>query len=225
MTIKTFQTGVLQTNSYLIWDDGGESAVIDAGDFSEELYETITAKKLTAKYLILTHGHGDHIGGVQKYKEKFPQIKICAGEKEKEIIQYPENNYTKDIFRDGFVVEPDIYLKEGDELFLGKTKMEILETPGHTPGGISIFVPDANPAVFAGDELFWESVGRADLYGGNWDVLVKAVQEKLYKLPPQTIVYPGHGPSTTIENELKNNPFVRPNFNDPYAEEVNKEVT
>jgi glyoxylase-like metal-dependent hydrolase (beta-lactamase superfamily II) len=217
LRLKHFQTGALQTNSYVIYDDEKkELAMIDSGNFSQEIVDFINETNSDFRYLILTHGHGDHIGGISKYKELFPSMKLAAGKNETDILRHASNNYSNDLHNMDISLTPDIFLSENDELQLGSHILKIIETPGHTPGGIAIFINDNTPPIlFSGDTLFFESCGRADLYGGDWGKLVASIQDKLYKLPRDTEVYSGHGPKTTIGNEIYNNPYVRPGFNYP----------
>lgn len=209
LEIKTFEVGGLGTNTYVV-SDKKNAIIIDAAEEYSPCIEYIKSNNLTVKYLILTHGHGDHIGGVKGYKEKFAEMKVIAGEEEKEILGIPKHNYTRDIFKKDLIIEPEIYVKDGDEIdFNENVKMKFIHTPGHTKGGISILIENN---LFVGDTLFFESCGRADLYSGDWETLVKSVREKIYVLDPSIIVYPGHGPKTDIDHEMKANPYIRPDF-------------
>jgi glyoxylase-like metal-dependent hydrolase (beta-lactamase superfamily II) len=227
LKVKTYPTGALQTNTYIVYDEASkEAAIIDAHEFSPEAPAFINENVLIPKYFILTHGHGDHIGGLLEYVKKFPQLQVVAAEKEKPILGIPENNYTRDIFKKGLKIEPDIYVHEGDELKLGAASLKVIECPGHTPGGISLYSDgsggegfsdesNAQKICFTGDTLFLESCGRADLFGGDWAALVRTIQNKLYALPKETVCYPGHGPATEIGYEIVHNQYVRPGFDYP----------
>jgi len=220
MELEVVETGALGTNTYVL-SENNEAVIVDAGEYSSKVTKYIKENNLVPKFLILTHGHGDHIGGVSEYKKVFPKMQIVAGIKEKKMLENSKLNYSKDIFGEDKKVDVDIFVKDGDELKLGNLTLKVIETPGHPRGGISIFISENNIHIlFSGDTLFAESVGRADFPESSWNDLVRSISEKLYALPDDTEVLPGHGPATTIEYEKKHNPFVRPSFNDPYAEET-----
>jgi glyoxylase-like metal-dependent hydrolase (beta-lactamase superfamily II) len=207
MQIKTFELGSLGTNCYLVWDEDSKAAfIVDPADFTDEVRASISDEGLRLEYVILTHGHGDHVGGVNAILAAYPDAKLAAGRDETPILGDPGYNFTEYITGRIETFSPDILLSEGDELTVGAMTLKIIATPGHTIGGISILVPGA---VFVGDTLFRASVGRTDLPTGDFNALERTIQEKLYTLPDDTEVYPGHMETTTIGYEKRYNGFVR----------------
>lgn len=197
--------GALQANCYVLFDkEGGEAAIIDPGFDGRKFIEILNEKNLKLKYIILTHGHGDHIGGVSELLSSLKTELLIHKEDEEMLtdkvksgsgmIGYPDVN-----------VSATVYMKDGDELSLGDEKLKIIHTPGHTKGGVSIL---AGKRLFVGDTLFNGSVGRTDFPGGSFEELKSSIQDKLFILDEDTIVYPGHGGATTIKKEKNTNPFV-----------------
>lgn len=198
-------TGPLQVNTYLVTDDTtGECFVVDPGGHSDRLIEDIEKNGHGLKYVVLTHGHGDHIGGVNELLEKY-SAKLLAGDKERVILESSMYNESFAFFRKAIELKADVYLKENDTFAIGETEFKVLETPGHTPGGLSFYHPGV---VFTGDTLFKLSVGRTDFFGGSWEEMLSSIENKLYKLPDDTLVLPGHMESSTIGFEKKYNQFL-----------------
>ena len=191
------------TNIYLAWDEEGKDAfLVDPGAPCEEAKELIDKEGLNLKYIILTHGHGDHTAGLDYFRELYPGAKLVAGKKEAKML------YNRDISMGQGGIKADIGVSDGDTLEVGGLVLKIIECPGHTAGGISILADDV---LFSGDTLFKASVGRTDLYGGDWDTLEDTIINKLYVLPDETRVLPGHMGETTIGFEKRYNQFVRAN--------------
>ena len=180
--------------------------VVDPGDAAEALAAKIKEQGLTPVAVLLTHGHFDHAAAAGDIAEAFG-IPIYAHEREKKTLETPEINICGMIGETGAVYHADIYVKDGDILNLAGFKIQVLHTPGHTKGGCCYYLKEEQ-AVFAGDTLFFESVGRSDFPGGSASVLIKSIQEKLMPLPVQTNVYAGHNDTTTIGWERQNNPFL-----------------
>ncbi len=193
MIIKTLPIGLYTSNLYVLMDEKSkEIAIIDCGAEVSKIKSTIDDLGGNLKYILLTHGHNDHTAGVKSVKKAFDCTSIM-GEKEK-----------KSLGRFNFMdeVPVDKWVNEGDIIELGSIKISVIETPGHTLGGVCYLALDA---LFSGDTLFKRSIGRWDLQGGNQDVLLNSIREKLYTLNDDIKVYPGHEGSTTIGYEKKNN--------------------
>lgn len=206
MHILTMPLGDYQTNCYILYGENQKEAiVIDPGFEGEKIINTLEKYHLTAKAIIATHGHGDHIGAIPKLKERFPEAEVMIGIK--------DQNHLKDcrlslinLMGGEITLEADRLLQEGDLIEIGGITLQVLETPGHTQGGISL---STTGHVFVGDSLFLGDVGRTDLPGGSFETLERSIREKLYTLSEETRVYPGHGPTTTIGREKTGNHFVR----------------
>ncbi|MCU0429505.1 MAG: MBL fold metallo-hydrolase [Cytophagaceae bacterium] len=209
--VEFFTFNDLGENTYLLMDASTKkAAIVDAGCYyPEEVAEvqrTVQRLGLKIEALINTHCHIDHVVGVEALKRLY-NVPFLIPEKELPVLasgkvvaaMYGFHAYQEPEY-DGFL--------EGDYFILGNSKFKLLQVPGHSPGHIA-FLNEAEAYCIAGDVLFRESVGRTDLPGGNTQQLVTSIQQQLYTLPDSTVVYPGHGPSTTIAWEKKNNPYVR----------------
>ena len=195
LDIKCYPYGLYGENTYLITDDAtGFKAIIDPGYYGVDVRMDIQ-NNAYLKYVLLTHGHHDHYLAVKDYVEEYTAVKFAAPEKDMELIHSQPYECS----------EPSILLKEGDIITLGETELRVIETPGHSIGGIC-FATDRE--VFTGDTLFRLSVGRSDLPTGDWFTLLHSINEKLYTLDENLTVYPGHGETTTIGYEKRANPFV-----------------
>ena len=207
MNIRRFQLGMLGTNCYLAWpEDSDEAIIVDPADCTTHLLDEIAKNKLNIKYLILTHGHYDHISGIEQLMEKFPEAKLVAGKDEIDVLSNPNLNHSTMMFGRPIELTPNILVSDNDIIKLGDIELKIIATPGHSKGGISIYVENL---LFSGDTLFQMSIGRTDLEGGDFPTLEKSIKEKLYVLPDETVVLPGHTDVTSIEFEKKYNPFVK----------------
>lgn len=212
MKIRRFEFNMFPVNCYVLWDETNEAVVIDAGCFYEEEKQTlkqfIVSNKLTVKHLLNTHLHLDHIFGNGFMLEEFG-LKAEAGEKDEFWI----NDAPKQSRMFGFQLPEPLpplgnYICDGDIIRFGNSSLEAIHVPGHSPGSM-VFYSKENNCIFSGDVLFQGSIGRADLTGGNFDELIECICSRLFILPDNTVVYPGHGPSTTIGNEKAENPFFR----------------
>jgi hydroxyacylglutathione hydrolase len=208
MKIDYMILGGYQTNCYVLRknDAAQDCIIIDPGLEADELLEFLDEQKLNPVAVVLTHGHIDHIAGVATLRSHFPEIKVYIHNLDAEMLTEPINNLSA-MSGMTFVTEPeDVSLQEGDIIDLVGVKLLVLHTPGHTPGGISLYSKQ-DGVVFVGDTLFAESIGRTDFPGGSTSKLLSSVREKLFTLPEETKVYPGHGPATTITAEKAHNPF------------------
>ncbi len=193
--IKCYPDGMYGENTYLITDDAtGFKAIIDPGYYGVDVKMDIQ-NNAYLKYVLLTHGHDDHFLAAQEYLDEYSSVKFAVPEKDIPVINIQRNPCP----------EPTVLLKEGDVITLGETELRVIETPGHTGGGIC-FATDKE--IFTGDTLFRLSVGRTDLPTGDWFTLLHSINDKLYSLDENMIVYPGHGAPTTIGYEKRANPFV-----------------
>ncbi|OPX28534.1 MAG: hypothetical protein B1H06_03065 [Candidatus Cloacimonas sp. 4484_143] len=191
------------TNTYLVWDEfSKEAMIIDPADKSQTLLDAV--KGLNLKYIVNTHGHGDHIGG-NKFLKENTQAKLAIHELDASMLNDPNQNLSTHWGAQLVSASADIKLKDGDSLQLGNKKIAVIHTPGHSRGGICLLVEDL---LFCGDTLFAGSIGRTDLPGGDYATLINAIKTKLLILNGNTKVFPGHGPDTTIEDEKIGNPFV-----------------
>lgn len=197
--------GVCATNCYFLYREGGSDVVfVDPGDRGADIYEALQAKGLSVAAILLTHGHFDHIWGAEKLRE-LSGAKIYALEEEKVVCQDPYVNVSAQAGRKATIL-PDEWLTDGQELLLAGILLQVIATPGHTVGSCCYYVPEAGFLV-AGDTLFAASVGRTDFPTGNMGKLIRSIKEKLFILPKETKVYPGHGEETTIGAEQQYNPF------------------
>jgi len=190
MQIQKFILGSIQTNSYLVYNKK-EAILIDCGGHEDVILKYLADNELKLKYILLTHGHFDHIC-INKLKEK---TGAKVGMNNKDIVM-PVNILAGRIKP----IKTDFDLKEKKDIGLGLIRLKIFETPGHSPGSCSIYIQSKH-ALFSGDTLFKNAIGRTDIPGGNYDRLMKSIKEKLLVLPNETKIYPGHGPDTTISQE------------------------
>lgn len=197
--------GPLAANCYIVACPRTRvAAVVDPGAPDPWIEETVRAQALRVERILLTHGHGDHIGGVQ-WVRGWSGAPVACHRGDVPLLRDPQLNGSAWFGSPVSLPDPEHLLEEGGRVVLGEVHLEVLHTPGHTPGGVCFRGPGL---VLAGDTLFAGSIGRTDLPGGDYATLVRSIREKLFILPPDTVVYPGHGPETTIEDEKKYNPFV-----------------
>jgi hydroxyacylglutathione hydrolase len=205
MNIHKIAAGIYAVNCYVVYSESTKSAiVVDPGGDSDDIIKFIDENNLDLNYIVLTHGHGDHIGGVAELK-KYYKVPIMIHEKDAEIIKDCNLNLSNMMAMGCVEITPDIELKDNDIIEFGELKAIVLHTPGHTKGGISLKL---NNNVISGDTLFKGSIGRSDLYGGDHEVLLNSIKSKLLSLPEDTKVFPGHGAPTFIKFEKYNNPFL-----------------
>lgn len=213
MKIKIFEFNPLAVNTYVLSDETKECVVIDAACFypdeREILINYIIDNDLIVKGLINTHLHFDHIFGVNTLAKQFNVKMECNKEDVFLLENIPQQLQMFGFGNASADYTPEIgkYLTENDVLIFGNQKLRIFHVPGHSPGSLAFYNEKAG-SVFVGDVLFRGGVGRSDLAGGNFEQLAHSIRTKLFQLPDETVVYSGHGPSTTIGEEKRNNPFV-----------------
>lgn len=204
MEVFCFSNGILDSNAYLLYQDN-IGVLIDAGIETYSVIKELERLNVSLKYIILTHGHADHIYNANDIKQK-TNAQIIAHEDEASLLKDADGNCSYFVGYIPMVVVPDILVKDEQILNVGSIKLEFIHTPGHTIGGMCI---KCGNMLFSGDTLFKNLVGRTDLKTGDMGSLKKSIINKLYTLNERTIVYPGHGESTTIGYEKKNNFFVK----------------
>ena len=201
---KLYSIVMLGTNCYLVWDENSKEAMlIDPGAYEFVIEQDINDNGLELKYIFLTHGHYDHIEGVDGFILAFPSAILAAHVGDRSIMNG---------------LEPEMILNEGEILNLGELSFNVITTPGHTEGGLCLYIAESDVSLtdqsfsgmlFSGDTLFRMSVGRTDLGGGDFDTLRSSIQEKLLILPDDTLVLPGHMGATTIGNEKQYNTLIK----------------
>ncbi len=203
MDIKILSVGPIGTNCYILREND-KSIIIDPAFNDERIRESV--KDTDVEYILLTHAHFDHIMGLE-YVKSFTNAPILVHEADEEMLSDSRKNGSASLtFENMTFPKADKLLKDNDDIDFEGKKIKVIHTPGHTKGSVSFLIDDS---LFCGDTLFFHSIGRYDLYGGNLLSLEDSIKNKLYKLSDDTIVYPGHGEYTTIGEEKKNNGFFR----------------
>ena len=210
MKIKKFIVNEFQVNAFVVYDETQEAVIIDGAvkfkNEQEELFAFIEANELNIKYILNTHGHVDHISGNAKLKEKFG-IDILMNSEDDFLVDSAvshANAYGLNIDQPPKV---DVDIDENTIIKFGNSEFKCIHVPGHTPGSIAFYSED-NSVVFTGDALFAGSIGRTDLPKGDYKTLIDSIKSKLMSLPRETKVYCGHGPETSINDEMISNPFL-----------------
>jgi glyoxylase-like metal-dependent hydrolase (beta-lactamase superfamily II) len=211
--IEAFPLGPFETNCYLVYvpDAPGPRRpcwIVDASFEPAPLIDRVRELSLTPQALLLTHAHVDHIAGVDEVLDAFPGTPVLIHAAEKDWLSSPILNLAIGVGLRTTARGPTGFLEEGQVLELSGTRWTVLHTPGHSPGGITLH-NEAERTALVGDTLFAGSIGRTDFPGSNPDLLVRSIGKKLYTLPDDTTIYPGHGPTSTIGHEKRTNPFVR----------------
>lgn len=206
MKVIRIPAGIYAANCYIIYSETTKDGIIvDPGGDADIILKTIEENNLNVIHIVLTHGHGDHIGGVIDLLNVL-KVSLLVHEDDVKMISDAKMNLSNIMPIGAVELNPDKVLKHGDIIKFGDLEAEIIHTPGHTLGGICIKIEDN---LITGDTLFQGSIGRTDLEGGDYDTIIRSIKENLLPLPDNTIVWPGHGVQTTIGNEKRNNPFLR----------------
>ncbi len=205
MKLKKLNQGVFRVNNYILFDEETKDAIlIDAGGDFAETKAAIDELGANLKYILNTHSHMDHIAGDEEiqrnydipiYMHKDDEVLMKAFKESLRMFDMPDYELPKDV----------TFINDGHIFKLGNKEIKTIHTPGHTKGGVSYLIDDM---LFSGDTLFFESIGRTDLYGGNYNQLISSIKDKLFILPDNTKVYPGHGIESTIGHEKENNAYV-----------------
>ena len=206
MIIKTFIEPPIDNNNYLLIDEESkEAALVDCSAIEDRITEELQNYGAKLKYILLTHGHFDHIAGIRLALFDGDCPKVVMNKEDMNWLQ-KANQYLP-MFGMPKITIPkiDIFVEDGDILELGENEIKVIHTPGHTQGGVCYLIDDK---LFSGDTIFREAVGRCDLEGGDFDEIVNSIKTKIFALPPKTIIYPGHGKITSVEWEKEHNRFL-----------------
>ncbi len=210
LKIKSFTFNPYQENTYIIFDDSKEAIIIDPGNYdayeNKSISKYIDENRLRLTKIILTHCHIDHCLGNKYLNEKY-NAELLIPFDEKDMYKNVENIAQLFGFHNYLHLNESKYLKEKDKIAFGNIELDVLFLPGHSPGHLAFHCKNEN-VCFSGDVLFLNSIGRTDLPGGDHDTLIHSIKNKLFLLNEDTIIYSGHGPKTTLKNEMNNNPFL-----------------
>jgi glyoxylase-like metal-dependent hydrolase (beta-lactamase superfamily II) len=209
MIHEILPVGMLACNCSVLGDEkGGDAVVIDPGDEIDRVQEILTRHNLRVRYIIATHAHIDHVGGIEKLK-RLTGAAVLMHASDLPLYQNLELQAAWLGVQPPQAVEVDQFLKDGDVLKWGRRSLEVLHTPGHSPGSLCLHLPGEERRIFSGDTLFQSSIGRTDLWGGSFDQILGSIKNALLLFPDATPVFPGHGPATTIGEERETNPFLQ----------------
>lgn len=206
LQLETLVLGPVSTNCYLAKNkETGALLIVDPADAPERIMRAVAELRAKPEAILLTHGHFDHIGAAEALREHY-RVPVCALEQEREVLEDTRKNLTGSWLGRGYTLLADRWLKDGEQIDLAGFSIEVLHTPGHTVGGACYYLPE-EAVLFSGDTLFCGSVGRTDLPTGSMGALRRSIHEKLFVLPEETLVFPGHDEQTTIRYEKQYNPY------------------
>lgn len=207
LCIEIMPVGEIGTNCCIVFNKSTkEGFVVDPGAWAEKILAKVKEEEIRLSAVLLTHGHFDHIMAVNEIREKL-RAEVYAGENEESLLKDPLLNASEVVGSPYIVNTPEHLLREGDKIELAGVTIRVIETPGHTVGGVCYYIEEEG-LLFCGDTLFMESIGRTDLPTGSGPALLRSVREKLAVLPDDVVAIPGHGPKTTIGYEKRNNPYM-----------------
>ncbi len=202
MILKTFIEPPIGNNNYLIIDEQSrEAALIDCSAIDKDIQNAIEKEGATLKYILLTHGHFDHVAGIRNN----PDIKVVMNEQDMNWLKKVNQFMPMFGMPEMTIPRIDTFVNDGDTIKLGNLEIKVIHTPGHTQGGVCYLVEDK---LFTGDTIFRESVGRCDLEGGNFNQIVESIENKIFTLPEEISIYPGHGKMTSVGWEKEHNRFM-----------------
>lgn len=205
--MKTLIVGPLEVNCYILWDrKSREAIVIDPGGDTGAVINTVRNEGLKVKYIVNTHGHFDHVGGNAEVKA-YTGARVAIHGNDAPLLKESHEHGILFGVKTPEQDDPDMLLKDGDVIKTGEIKMRVIHTPGHTKGGICLY-DRKKGRVFTGDTLFAGSIGRTDFPGGSYDEIIDSIKRKIIPLGGFVRVFPGHGPETTITDEMETNPFI-----------------
>lgn len=205
MNIEVMHVGPLGTNCYIVWDENAVCAVVDIGGQAEKVAEFIEERHLKPSHILLTHGHGDHIGGVEGFLTMYPHVKVVMAPEDVEMITDRQKSMADPCGCEESEFTPDILVNDGDVITVGDMDFTVIKTPGHTEGGVTYLY---GKMMFTGDTLFAGSMGRTDLYGADNEKMAQSLC-RLAQVEGYRIVLPGHGTASNLEDEKRANPFIR----------------
>lgn len=206
MKIEKFVTGIISTNCYLVInEETKQTVVIDPAACPSYLMGHMKSEELQVEAILLTHGHFDHIMGIDDLRREFP-VPVYVHEGDRETLLDPALNLSSS-YTNGYTFDGADYIRDGQRLELAGFSFQVIHTPGHTPGGVCYYL-ESEGVLFSGDTLFQNSVGRTDFPNSSMSDLIRSLREKVMKLPDDVKVYPGHMGETTIGHERKYNPFI-----------------
>jgi hydroxyacylglutathione hydrolase len=213
LQVHTIVSMPFEENTYVIKrPEGNQAIVVDPGLEPESILDYLRGEGLDVAAILNTHGHADHIGGNEALKDAFPQAPLIIGVNDANMLVDANANLSAPFGAPITSPPADRVVNEGDVVEAAGIRLEVLDVPGHSPGHVVFVVRDTPCQVFGGDVLFRGSIGRYDFPGSDGNLLFQGIRTKMYALPTDTVVYPGHGPVTTIGHERRSNPFVNDNF-------------
>jgi hydroxyacylglutathione hydrolase len=198
-----------EENTYILWREGQTDAlVVDPGLEPDKILDFLRENRLTPAVLLNTHGHADHIGGNEALKAAFPDAPLVIGVNERHLLTDADANLSAPFGMPIISPPADQTVRAGDKISFAGIDLEVREIPGHSPGHVVFLIDGAPKWVLGGDVLFKGSIGRTDFPGGSFETLAAGIHRDLYSLPDDTVIYPGHGPTTTVGQEKRTNPYV-----------------
>lgn len=208
MKIMYMVLGPFMTNTYILYNEETmEGLVVDPSFSPEQYIKAIEEKKIHLTSIFLTHAHVDHMAGMNELRKAFPEARMYMDKRDRPFLRDPERNLSYMFPTPTLVDDADVWVKDGDEIETSGYTFQVIDTSGHTPGGISFYMKKEG-IVFTGDSLFQGSIGRTDFPGGSMKELTGSIRKNLFALPDSTVVLSGHGEQTTIGQEKRTNPFL-----------------